>query len=65
MNYISGSHILFILETFFFHDYSVKIRINTHNNCFHLLLAMCLPLCEALRTDDLSVQFSRSVVSDS
>ena len=26
---------------------------------------MCLPLCEALGTDDLSVQFSRSVVSDS
>ena len=43
----------------------MKIRINTHNNCFHLLLAMCLPLCEALGTDDLSVQFSRSVVSDS
>ena len=62
--YIWKPYIIYI-RNIFFHDYSVKIRINTHNNCFHLLLAMCLPLCEALRTDDLSVQFSRSVVSDS
>lgn len=49
INCMSGSHTLFISGMYFLSMLILcKVRINTHNNSFHLPFTMCLTLWEAL-----------------